>query len=67
MPKNMRDKKSVVTDEAKMGVKNVIKDQHNTANVRTFFPPNFLEQLPPIILTVDFFVIKLCIKSIHLM
>ena len=46
----MRDKKRVVTEEANMGVKNVINDQHKTAKVKTFFPPKRLEQLPPMIL-----------------
>lgn len=50
IPKAMRDKNRVVTDEANIGVKKVISDQHNTAKVKTFFPPKRFEQLPPIIL-----------------
>jgi hypothetical protein len=46
----MRDKNRVVTDEANIGVKKVISDQHNTAKVKTFFPPKRFEQLPPMIL-----------------
>jgi hypothetical protein len=49
MPKAIREKKSVLTEDAKIGVKKVIKDQNKTAKVKTFFPPNLLEQLPPII------------------
>jgi hypothetical protein len=49
----MRDKKRVVTEEANMGVKNVINDQHKTAKVKTFFPPKRLEQLPPMIFNLN--------------